>query len=469
MNFTPIPMTYTELLPDLIKNALVALCPVKVVQPPYPRYYDTNAKCEYHSGEIGHSTENCRALKYKVQSLLDSGWLTFQDQKPSVEKNPLSGHTNFTVNAIIEEQNLRFVRSVTEMKKPMNEVFTTICQVGLFQYEYKSGDKCGFHVCTKHSIDGCAEFKDFVQDLIDMHVLQVSHQRKEGEVFTGEEWILQRPKLLVIQFTKATTSMPLGPQPLVIQTPSSFSYKNDKVVPLKYGVSIVQGEQKEESVEQSKATIDNISGIRGMIRSGCLFTHPDLRGEKIHENNREEMTMEKTKSYLKGKIGQANSKPEERERKEITDEDASEFLKFIQQSEYKVVDQLNRMLERVSLLELLMHSTSHRKLLMKILSGAHVEQDLSLDKFEGIVSHITANNYLTFTEDEIPSEGRGHNKALHISVKCMDHFITRVPVDNGSSLNVMPKTTLNKLPSDGIHLCPSTIVVRAFVAAKEKL
>ena len=101
-----------------------------------------------------------------------------------------------------------------------------------------------------------------------------------------------------------------------------------------------------------------------------------------------------------------------------------------------------------------MHLTSHRKLLMKILSEAHVEQDISLDKFEGIVSHITANNYLTFTEDEIPSEGRGHNKALHISVKCMNHFISRVLIDNGSSLNVMPKTTLNKLSNDGIHLRP---------------
>jgi len=50
------------------------------------------------------------------------------------------------------------------------------------------------------------------------------------------------------------------------------------------------------------------------------------------------------------------------------------------------VDQLNRMPAKVSLLELLMHSDSHQKLLMKILSGAYVEQDISLDKFEGIVS-----------------------------------------------------------------------------------
>jgi len=106
---------------------------------------------------------------------------------------------------------------------------------------------------------------------------------------------------------------------------------------------------------------------------------------------------------------------------------------------------------------------------MKLFSGAHVEQDLSLDKFEGIVSHITTNNYLTFTKDEIPSEGRGHNKALHISVNYMDYFLSRVLVDYGSSLNVMPKTILNKLPSDGIHLCPNTTVVRAFDGSKRKV
>ena len=263
--------------------------------------------------------------------------------------------------------------------------------------------------------------------------------------------------------------MPSGRQPLVIQTPSSFPYKDNKVVPWKYGVSIIQGEQEHESVDQGKKVIDNISGIGGMTRSGRLFTPPDLRGEKSRDKIREEMAAEKAKSFLKGKTVQVDPELEEKEGKEVTDEDAYEFLKFFQQSQYNVVDQLNRMPAKVSLLELLMHSNSHRKLLMKILSGAHVEQDISLDKFEGIVSHITTNNYLTFTEDEIPSEGRAHNKALHISVKCMDHFISRVLIDNGSSFNVMPKTTLNKLPSDGIHLRLSTMVVRAFDGSKREV
>ena len=79
--------------------------------------------------------------------------------------------------------------------------------------------------------------------------------------------------------------MPAGRQPLVIQTPAALPYKNDKAVPWKYGVSIVQEEQKDESVKSSKAAVDNIYGIGGMTRSGRLFTPPVLSGEKSLEKN----------------------------------------------------------------------------------------------------------------------------------------------------------------------------------------
>jgi len=75
------------------------------------------------------------------------------------------------VNAIMEKRDLSLVRNVNEMKKPMNDVFRASCQAGLFQYEYRPEDKCGFHASTEHFVDECAEFKDFVQDLIDRHVL----------------------------------------------------------------------------------------------------------------------------------------------------------------------------------------------------------------------------------------------------------------------------------------------------------
>ncbi|XP_004517106.1 uncharacterized protein, partial [Cicer arietinum] len=50
VHFDPIPMTYAELLPHLVSNSMVALCLGKTIEPPYPKGYDSNAVCDYHSG-----------------------------------------------------------------------------------------------------------------------------------------------------------------------------------------------------------------------------------------------------------------------------------------------------------------------------------------------------------------------------------------------------------------------------------
>jgi len=60
--------------------------------------------------------------------------------------------------------------------------------------------------------------------------------------------------------------------------------------------------------------------------------------------------MEKAKAFLKEKVVQDNVESGESNKKEITNEEACELLKFIQQSEYKVVDQLNQMPTRISLI-----------------------------------------------------------------------------------------------------------------------
>lgn len=77
MHFTPLLVTYTKLLLDLLRHKLVAICPMKPLQLPYPKNYDLEVKCDYNGRGIGHSTQRCLPLKFKVQSLLDSGWLTF--------------------------------------------------------------------------------------------------------------------------------------------------------------------------------------------------------------------------------------------------------------------------------------------------------------------------------------------------------------------------------------------------------
>ena len=51
----------------------------------------------------------------------------------------------------------------------------------------------------------------------------------------------------------------------------------------------------------------------------------------------------------------------------------------------------------------------------------------------------------------------------------MDHVVTKVLIDNGSSLNVMPKSTLEKLSFNASHLKPSSMVVRAFDGTRREV
>jgi len=67
--------------------------------------------------------------------------------------------------------------------------------------------------------------------------------------------------------------------------------------------------------------------------------------------------------------------------KTVTLEEAHEFLRLIQQSEFKVVEQLNKTPARISLLEQLINSEPHRALLIKVLNDAHVAHDILVEGF----------------------------------------------------------------------------------------
>ncbi|XP_069150857.1 uncharacterized protein [Solanum lycopersicum] len=56
------------------------------------KWYDPNKVCAYHSGMKGHTTEVCRALKDKVQMLIDTKTIQLKDPTPNVANNPLPNH-----------------------------------------------------------------------------------------------------------------------------------------------------------------------------------------------------------------------------------------------------------------------------------------------------------------------------------------------------------------------------------------
>lgn len=67
-----------------------------------------------------------------------------------------------------------------------------------------------------------------------------------------------------------------------------------------------------------------------------------------------------------------------------------------------------------------------------------------------------------FCDDELPPEGKAHNKALHISIECVYAVISRVLIDIGLSLNVLPKNYVTKLTIEELLMKPRTPVVRVF-------
>ena len=92
-----------------------------------------------------------------------------------------------------------------------------------------------------------------------------------------------------------------------------------------------------------------------------------------------------------------------------------------------------------------------------------------MDGVDQLIGNITVGACIAFTNEEILPEGRDSTKALHITVKCKSHTVPRALLDNGSSLNVMPMSTLSKLPIDLSNLRKSQIVVRAFDGTKREI
>ena len=98
--------------------------------------------------------------------------------------------------------------------------------------------------------------------------------------------------------------------------PKLFPYEDSHCIPWKYDVSLI-------STRTRKEVCSNISlGLFGLTRSGCCYTPEEL--EKMRK-----------------KIGKGTVEPV---RNKVTTEKAEEFLKVIRNSEYNVIQQLNKSL-----------------------------------------------------------------------------------------------------------------------------
>jgi len=164
--FTPIPMTYRDFLPSLITNQLVVVIPGRVPQPPFPKWYNPSATCAYHGGALGHSVEQCLALKNKVQSLIEARWLTFQEDGPNIKANPLANHGGGAVNAIevSRSHKPKLLKDVTTSRR---FIYEALQKAGVIPLGEHKEDSCLMHPGVLHDMETCPAIRDLLQQMID--------------------------------------------------------------------------------------------------------------------------------------------------------------------------------------------------------------------------------------------------------------------------------------------------------------
>ncbi|KAF1854608.1 hypothetical protein Lal_00039325 [Lupinus albus] len=335
-------------------------------------WYDPNANCDYHSGIIGHSTETCRALKHRIQDLIDSKWLEFKDTVPTITGNPLPNHGSQGINVLEQDDDMAVVEKVEDMKTPLKVIFKVLCQQGLVEMVGEGAyedDVCLMHGILDHTVETCTEFKALVQRLLDSRLLVIEKKVKGSDIFVLErdqkiqDRIITRKFVPVLNIPAGTPSYTAPPRWIprsyiesgATRHPGPFPYKSDKAVPWKYqGKSVAKSKQTEEVV--------NLAGVGNMTRSGRVYSPVELSKKIINASKGKEKIVETSEDRPEPEVTELF--PEKMDR-EVSEEEACEFLRFIKQSEYQVIDQLSRTPAKVSLLSLLMNSEAHREVLFK--------------------------------------------------------------------------------------------------------
>ncbi|KAL4278333.1 hypothetical protein GQ457_03G004940 [Hibiscus cannabinus] len=417
-SFTPIPIQYEELFPKLVESRLVVPRYIAPIQPPYPPWFNPNVKCDYHAGNPGHHINDCTAFKYVVEQLLKAGMLSFE----APEKNPMPNHKG--VNVVIEGSNRRVKESLADVTTPLKWVWEMLVENGILnagRVVNRTDDFCEYHQGEGHEIQECQEFRRLIQAMMD---------NKELEFFSkGCDYEVQ--DVCVIDDTPTPGNF-AGLKPLII-----------KVGPK--GIEDI-------AAATSALAEENVNEVGNFTRSGRCYSQPQAEPTKN----------QKEKAHNGGHDKNLDDEPEPEYHEPVKETEAKEFLKILKHSEFNVVEQLNKLPARISMLSLLLSSEPHRNTLLKLLNQTFVPKEISIDMVDRLVGNIAMDNFISFSDEEIPRGARGSYKALHITTRCKGHTLPGVLIDNGSALNVLPMTTLKKLPIDSTHMKAYQNTVRAF-------
>ncbi|KAI5402917.1 hypothetical protein KIW84_050493 [Lathyrus oleraceus] len=305
-------MTYTQMLPYLIQNGTVVPRALPPMPKPHKPWYDENARCAFHANSEGHTTENCKVFKLRVQELIDQKILSFADV-PNVGNNPLPKHDGSGVNAIESSTDDGLIKDVFKLKTLLTMVHARLMEAELMNEVH---DNCV--VCSSNP-NQCGEFKIYLQRLMDQRVIQFIRAKIDEDVALIVPIFDQErlPKPFVVPYQRNVDLEPVKKiEPMVIHVPAPFLFDSTKVVPWNYELVVYVGNKP---IILKEPDVTNIAGASGVTRSGWVFA------PEVIPNKESAPTVEPTKGKKVNppEVGEGSSK------KAVTAEEDREFLKII--------------------------------------------------------------------------------------------------------------------------------------------
>ncbi|XP_027156687.1 uncharacterized protein LOC113757778 [Coffea eugenioides] len=379
---------------------------------------------------------------------------------------------NYQYQQASDTQNPTPYRIFTNLGRPVDQLYKQLKAAGKigtvppktyskgFPIDYDPQSFCAYHSgAPRHSTANCWVLKHKIQDMIETGDIVLrrrdeqrpsvsnnslpAHKDTVGAVTTEEK--IEEPTQYIVDETEIigvigepfileeeAYEVKENTDPFILEM-IPFECEPSELVVLEFEPTLLIGGEKVPKKE-----------VDAIIRSGRIIGEP-----AVDESSKAKESATPTKPV-------------------VTDEEAFNFLKMLKKSEYKVIEQLDKMPAQISMLNLLLTSELHRTALLKVLNEAQVPKIIPIDKFTNVVEHVLAPNRISFSNEDPTAEGIGYNKALYISVRCNGKLLPKVLIDNGSALNIYRWNTLIKLGFQEAKLRPSTTVVRGFDGARRE-
>ncbi|XP_077249352.1 uncharacterized protein LOC143888843 [Tasmannia lanceolata] len=310
---------------------------------------------------------------------------------------------------------------------------------------------CEYHIGPGHMTENCLALKHAIQNMIDKDELAVERLNTTQNPLPNNRAI-SPPATNAIFFDDEELREFREKEPYVLSfddaeiaelsSSQSYALQNvgmEKAKEATYVLRMENFEQKNVSnapyvfrIEEDELLLldDQCDELHHMTRGGRVFKPPELSVENPAEV--------------------ARNAENQRQNKVSTDEKDESLLK-----------QLKKTQANISVWGLLMASSKHRKLVLRELNAAQVSINTTPDELVSLVAMARAAKTLSFSDDDLPPEGRDHTKPLKITVIC-NKKVPEVLVDNGPALNVCPLSTVTTLGFGPESFIPSEQGILAY-------